>query len=369
MNMCIATSDDGINFEKYAGNPVIDSKKLPANSLVADFRDPKVWEKDGKVYMIVSVKNQDDGFSRLLLYRTEDMIDWTYNGVVFKNNMNYGHTLGRMLECPDLFSLGGYDVVIASPQTTTNHRNADSNVYIAGNLNYSTGALENWEYGDVKEIDNGFDFYAPQTMEMPDGRRVMVAWMATWNRTPVNAHLGHGYAGAMTFPRVLTMEGKRLYQNPVKEIENYYTDSYSNTVVPQNGTMYIDELGGTVQDITIEFDKSSGKTGISVFDDKEGSSLKVYYEDGRVYLDRTGATVGYYNNKPEYKITSAEIPAQSTKIKIRLLLDKYSCEVFVNDGYSAMTATVTPSAKQVHGGVFSDSGSQIKITKNNITVA
>lgn len=28
--------------------------------------------------------------------------------------------------------------------------------------------------------DSGIDFYAPQSMQTPDGRRVMIAWMQAW---------------------------------------------------------------------------------------------------------------------------------------------------------------------------------------------
>ena len=42
---CIATSKDGVNFEKYEGNPVI---KEPPQGFSNDFRDPKVFEHNGR---------------------------------------------------------------------------------------------------------------------------------------------------------------------------------------------------------------------------------------------------------------------------------------------------------------------------------
>ncbi len=32
-----------------------------------------------------------------------------------------------------------------------------------------------------KSLDYGLDFYAPQTTLLPDGRRVMIAWMKSWD--------------------------------------------------------------------------------------------------------------------------------------------------------------------------------------------
>lgn len=366
---CIAESSDGMSFVKSGFNPVIDASMLPADTSEADFRDPKVWEKDGKVYMIVSARNRTDGWSKLLLYSTCDMNKWYYNGILLSNNSRYGKTLGHMFECPDLFTLGGKEVIIVSPQSVTGHYNGDSNVYIVGSLNYSTSRFEDFDLGNAKEIDRGFDFYAPQTMEMPDGRRIMTAWMATWNRTPVSAHLGLGFAGAMTFPRELSLINGHLYQKPVKEISIYYTDGFSKEINVTDENIYISELDGKAQDITLSFEPVQGKTGISVFDDGMGNGLKVYYLDGRVYLDRTGVTVGYYTRNEEYKITYADAPVgDDGRITIRLLLDKYSCEVFVCNGYSAITSAVIPSEEQEKACLFSDSHVLISIIKSNITV-
>ena len=199
---CLAVSDNGINFTKYEGNPILDEKDLPANTSIKDFRDPKVWVKDGTAYMIVSARNSSNQYSKLLLFKSSNMYDWTYAGRVIANNSNMGEKLGIMFECPDVFELNGKSVVIVSPQSVAGHRNADSNVYIVGDLSYQTGNLENWSYESINEIDNGFDFYAPQTMEMNDGRRIMVAWMASWNRQPIYSSVG--FAGA-DIPRELTL--------------------------------------------------------------------------------------------------------------------------------------------------------------------
>ncbi len=56
---CIAYSDDGINFTKYVGNPVLYANDLPKDCRdnIGEFRDPKVF-KDGKFfYMVVVAKS------------------------------------------------------------------------------------------------------------------------------------------------------------------------------------------------------------------------------------------------------------------------------------------------------------------------
>ena len=72
---------------------------------------------------------------------------------------------------------------------------------------------------EVIEVDYGLDFYAPQTTLAPDGRRIMIAWMQSWDRNIPSAQ--YGWAGSMTLPRELKVINNRIYQIPVKEIENY----------------------------------------------------------------------------------------------------------------------------------------------------
>jgi beta-fructofuranosidase len=361
----IAVSTDGVHYTKYESNPVIDSTMLPANSSVADFRDPKVWEKDGTVYMIVSSRNATNQYSKLLLYKTTNMIDWTYAGKLLGNGSNMQNKLGIMFECPDYFELGGRGVITVSPQTVFGHQNADSNVYIVGDLNYQTGTFENWNFDEIAQIDYGFDFYAPQSMLMPDGRRILVAWMASWNRRPI--YFGTGIAGAITLPREIWLVGNKLYQLPVSELANYYQNAIHKVYSLDTPTyQYNPELSGWYQDITLEFDPLAGKTGISVFDDGQGNGMKIYYENGRVYVDRYGVTEGYYAATDFHNITSVDALLVNGKVKIRIVLDRYSAEIFVSDGYKAMTVTGFPNANQIQTALFSTQATMISVTKYDI---
>ena len=52
-------------------------------------------------------------------------------------------------------------------------------------------------------VDYGFDFYAPQTMETEDGRRILIAWMQSWDN-PMYPDTQR-YSGMMTIPRELSI--------------------------------------------------------------------------------------------------------------------------------------------------------------------
>ena len=95
---CIAISEDGVNFEKYKNNPVIDTNQLPSDTIIQDFRDPKVFEKNGKYYSVIGSRYKDD-CGQILLYSSSDLLDWKYEGVIARSNGQFA----KMWEYPDLF--------------------------------------------------------------------------------------------------------------------------------------------------------------------------------------------------------------------------------------------------------------------------
>ena len=56
----IAYSDDGIHFTKISENPVLTGADLPEELIVSEFRDPKLFEKDGRYYSVVASKHKDN---------------------------------------------------------------------------------------------------------------------------------------------------------------------------------------------------------------------------------------------------------------------------------------------------------------------
>lgn len=50
---CVAIGD-GVDYEKYAGNPVLDAHDLPEGSRISDFRDPKIWQDSDDTYRCVA---------------------------------------------------------------------------------------------------------------------------------------------------------------------------------------------------------------------------------------------------------------------------------------------------------------------------
>ncbi|MHA6483426.1 glycoside hydrolase family 32 protein [Paenibacillus sp. strain BS8-2] len=201
-SQCAAQSEDGIHFEKYKQNPVIGFN--PDGDLY-NFRDPKVWMQDGLWHLIVG--SSKEGRGRILLFRSEDLCSWHYSGVMAESDGDEGD----MWECPDLFQIGDHHVLILSPMNMPGHRN----IWKRGRFHTATGQFLTEEWGD---LDYGHDFYAAQSFQDDQGRRIVIGWMDSWTGDKPTQQ--HGWSGAFTIPRVIELapDGKPLFK-PLPELQ------------------------------------------------------------------------------------------------------------------------------------------------------
>lgn len=206
----VAFSDDGINFTKYEGNPVIRQNPLG----YYDFRDPKVTEIDGQYYMVTGSGNKDAG--QVLLFKSDNLLAWEYVGILFESN-----EYRPCIECPDFFKLGDKYVLMFSKMeepTRTTH-------FVIGD--FENGRLLNTA---ICRPEWGRDFYAPQTMW--DGkRRILIGWMYHWGK---KVPFGCPFAGALSIPRELKLVDNAIYNYPVVEAQGLMTKQSKYVTVKEN---------------------------------------------------------------------------------------------------------------------------------------
>lgn len=204
----VASSQDGVHFEKHG--IVIGEKDLPAGYSPCDFRDPKIFEEDGKLYCLVAARKVD-GRGRILLYSSEDMFKWKFVCDVWERDSG-----GIMIECPDYIKNLGLITYCEQfqPAQGAKHLNVHSTFYRLGSLDPNTGKAV---FGDSEIIDYGFDFYAAQSFA---DEPVMIGWLNMWDRnTPSDKY---GFAGMLTVPRRLEIKNGRLWQTPAVAMKKVY---------------------------------------------------------------------------------------------------------------------------------------------------
>jgi beta-fructofuranosidase len=344
---CLAFSEDGISFRKYAGNPVV-SEYPPDGS--ADFRDPKVWKRGDVWYMVIG--SGKDGAANALLYRSPDLLSWHYVGKMAEAKTPEE---GTVWNCPDFFTIGGKDVLLVSPAVDrTNIKEVRKTVYYVGALDYETGIFTPEVSGDM---DAGWDFYAPQTLTDEDGRVIMFGWMDMWfNPMPTQAF---GWAGAMTLPReaVLFSDGQLGFR-PVEQLKALRTNHRRLDSVVLSGTRNPQAAWqGEAVELLVEFDLegcTAASFGVKLrasADDLEGTVVKYDPAEQRLTVDRslTGEAPGDLSE-------SVLKPTKEGTVRLHLFLDRSSLEVFGNDGRVSITNRIYPSPEHTGLRLFADGG-------------
>lgn len=170
-----------------------------------------------------------------MLCSSKNLTDWKFETILASNESG---KIGTMWECPDFFQLGSKRVLICSPQDMKAQKyefhNGHNSVYFLGDYDEKTHTF-------VKELphalDYGMDFYAPQTTELPDGRRIMIAWMKSWDACVIPN--SQDWQGMMTLPRELELKDGKIWQTPVREIEKYHKNPcrYDHAEINQETTL------------------------------------------------------------------------------------------------------------------------------------
>ena len=126
-----------------------------------------------------------------------------------------------MWECPDFFPLDGKWVLTCSPMGAGER----TVVYFVGDFDYGTGGFT---YTVTGELDWGYDFYAPQTLVDPKGRRIMIGWANEWDWMPFWKDWGptwrEGWCGSYAIPREVRLnKDLTLSSMPVEELKSLRT--------------------------------------------------------------------------------------------------------------------------------------------------
>ena len=201
----VAYSTDGIHFEKYAHNPVID--RYPPEGSV-DFRDPAVCLIDGSFYCVMASGNPEAKMARLLLYRSEDLFSWEYRGVMCEWES------GKFAECPSLMQMAdGTCLLTASvcPLEGPHYFSVMHGRFVDGVFRIEASATP----------DKGPDQYAGQAFCDDRGRCLLLAWIPGWSY----AGFASRDVGCMSLPRELTVKDGRIYAYPPAELQHLLRDS------------------------------------------------------------------------------------------------------------------------------------------------
>jgi beta-fructofuranosidase len=255
---CLATSRsaDLTGWRRHEQNPVL--AKRPEGDLTG-FRDPCVWQDDGTWYMALGSGFRGVG-GAVLLYRSPDLIDWTYMHPLFEGKLDPNTTAknpvatGEMWECPSFFPLGDKHVLFVSTQ---------------GGTPYWIGTYKEFRFTPEQDgrLDTG-SYYAPITQVDAQGRRILWGWIQ--ERRTRKAQQVAGWSGVMSLPRVLTLRRDgRLGIAPAGQVRSLRgrRREFANLFAPDGGAMDIPDVASDALELVAEWDRGDAdEFGITVLD-------------------------------------------------------------------------------------------------------
>ncbi|MCA9239788.1 MAG: GH32 C-terminal domain-containing protein, partial [Planctomycetales bacterium] len=313
------STDGGRSFRYYEGNPV-----LPSQS-GGDDRDPQVFwhEASNKWVQVVWVAGHNGNPMSFQFFGSQNLTDWTY----LSERQDY-------FECPDFFELP----VDGNPNDSRWVLYGASGGYEIGSFDGVSFSPDAPGGGKITQ-DYGGNFYASQSWhDVPsdDGRRIQVTWMA-----------GGGYPGMpfnqqMGFPVELTLrntsDGIRLFRSPVEEIELLHESEHSLTNITFGpGQDPLGNLAGDLFHIQADIElNSASSVGFNI------RGHEVRYDVGSQTLTALGR--------------SAPLAPEAGRLKLELLVDRTSLELFGGDGRVSLSSTFLPSPANTAIDLFATGG-------------
>jgi levanase/fructan beta-fructosidase len=302
-------------------------------------------------------------------YSSPNLKDWT----LLSEFGPQGYT-GANWECPFLIQL---------PVEGTNEKKWALVISAAGG---ERGVFEQYFIGDfdgrefkndnpadkVLTLDYGDTYYAAIPWNnLPDDKKIYIGWMVP-NPQPTAP-----WRGQMSIPRDLslrkTQAGLRLVQKPASVIESMLDKlSHNRKYEWKNISMHNREAdlykkgewGGNAYWLKAEIMvEPNAEAGFSIAQKKDihGKTIHetlVAYDAARhqLYVDRSNS--GGRLNEKRLKQT-IDLPGRPNTIRLEILLDRSSLEVFVNDGEAALTTYIYPDEGSTNITAFSKNGNAV----------
>lgn len=316
-SQCLAVTEDGKTFIKKG---IVLSTP---SEFTEHFRDPKIWEKENKYYMIIGGQKKN-GKGAVALCSSADAKEWEFQQIMARS------TMYEMIECPDYFEIENKKILLYCLQHRDNEQDcciSSFSVYKEISQDRENLKEENLDEG-YQKLDQGFDFYAPQTFQAPDGRRILFAWMSRMEEEEEQLFSkGEKNIHCMTIPREISYKKGRLCQMPVKELQE-----------------------------KLILQEAKGKDGVAAFESRvyciklrnieNERSWTIDLQNGEVYIEYEKEQEVFHVKRKNWR--NKKLDERICNIKqlhdLEIWTDTSSIEIFVNGGVDVFSMRVFPES-------------------------
>jgi sucrose-6-phosphate hydrolase SacC (GH32 family) len=350
-NQNIAYSvDDGRNWTRYAGNPVIDLH-------MPDFRDPSVtWdEKQNHWLMAVSLPLEH----KIRFYSSPNLKQWTQ-----LSDFGPAGDVDGAWECPDLLRVPaesgkGEIWALKVGLNPGGLQGGSGEQYFLGQFDGTRFAVSS-EPGSHGWTNYGKDDYCAINFNglPPTEKPVLLGWMSNWQyaaKLPTSP-----WRGQMSIPRRLSFlkdeAGLALKQEPVIASLREEPKDISLLAGRKNES--------NTSQPPFEMDLRFGRPKEEIFgvrlytDDQHWTEIGFDLSKSQFYIDRTksGADIS-----PDFPVKTTAPLVATRPYDVKLIVDRSSVEAFAQDGTIAMTNLIFPASQSTRVSFFSASGKKVAV--------
>ena len=281
---------DLIHWHKFAANPVLDDS-VNDGTKIFDWRDPFIFHDGTKTFLVLGGHLARDKHAAVNIYEAEnpELTKWKYRGPLFQIPD------APTVECPNFFQLDGKWVLFVSPYGKVQYFTGDFDPVTCRFTAQTNGVVD---YGS---------FYAPNTMLVPDGRRLTWGWV---NGFPS----GRGWNGCLSLPRQLSVASDgTLRQIPAPQLAKLRGKPVEGRNVTDGKTLTLPDTNA----LEIQADLEAADQFTLESGDGQAQPVTIAYD---------GAQLSVMDIK-------AALPISGTtkKLHLRIFLDHSVLEVFCND--------------------------------------
>lgn len=366
------SNDGGRSFVNYSGNPVIDLHKH-------DFRDPNVFWHAGSGQWVMAVSMTRE--HQIRLYGSPNLREWK----VLSDFGPAGYT-GSGFECPSLMELP----VEGSPGVTkwvmmNSVGGGERGVF----MQYWVGDFDGTTFHNdnapdtVLPVDYGDCFYAAIPFNhAPHDAKILVGWMIP------GAQPTYPWTGQFSIPRDLSLRrtavGYRLVQEPAAVVVRAF-DKLPASSRREVASLSVGDAPVALEglpsntwmlDATLSV-SAGGVAGFTIGEGSDGTGTVIGYDAdaGQVFVDRSksgaakvrpgevrqtvdvaGAAAG---SEAGSGVGAASDAGAGREVRLQLLMDKGSLEVFINGGEKVLTTYVYPEVGATGVSAFAKGGKAV----------
>ena len=319
---------------------------------------------------------------RTHLYASKNLKEWAFQSE-FGKDLG-GH--GGVWECPDLFPLkiegtNEEKWVLIVNINPGGPNNGSAGQYFVGDFDGKTFKIDEHFMKQLQKekaawLDWGKDNYASVSFDnVPQGKRVIIGWMSNWEyaqEVPTEA-----WRSSTTMAREVslkkTKDGYILKNIPVAGLKNYQGKSIRKKINLKAENKLIDKSEIALTKAVLDLNLKKMTAGTYRFSLKNSLGEEVVFgidnKTKELFVDRSKSGKTGFGNHYATPVTKASLDQMYPEVKMKLVIDKTSIEIFFNDGEKVLTEIFFPNEHLSELTLSTDTkGSSLDINANQLDI-